>query len=210
MNGQILLDELKRFFYTDTLKPSIIILDAGIFFPYANQDVLYFRMGLNASPLDAGRFDDVKYNHRYPNRNYITPSRINGRRISRAGYPVMGEVAAMTGKKYLCMDYGIGDSDKISIVVPVIFSLTEDAPCATLQVRMNLRNPNEPSFSVHVHIPGNHGWKLVNYWSHDEVVQAENDELLALDMELTSEKEHRVVYQPIVIDGYDASNMIVF
>lgn len=213
MYGEMLLDELKRFFYTDTLKPSIVVLDVGVFFPYANQDVLKFDMGLTELPLDTGRFDDMKFNHRYPNRNYVTPSRINERRVSRAGYPIMGEVATMTGKKYLHMNYGIGDSGKISVVVPVVFNLTEDAPCATLQGRINLRDPNEPSFSMHVHIPLNdgysHGWKVMNYWSHDEVPEDEYNKLLVPDMTLTSEKDYRIVYEPIVINGYDANDMVV-
>lgn len=216
MYGEMLLDELKRFFYTDTLKSSIVVLDVGVFFPCVNQEVLNFSMGLNELPLDTGRFDDMKFNHRYPNRNYVTPSRINERRISRAGYPIMGEVAAMTGEKYLCMDYGIGDSGKISIVVPIIFNLAEDASCATIQVRMNLRNPNEPTFSIHVHIPldkteypDSHGWKTMSYWSHDEVPEDEYNELLIPDMALTSEKDCRIVYEPIVINGYDANDMVV-
>lgn len=213
MYGKTMIEELKRFFNTDELKPSIVVLDVGVFFPYANQDVLKFDMGLNELPLDAGRFDDMKFNHRYPNRNYVTPSCINERKISRVGYSIMGEVAEMTGEKYLCMDYGIGDSGKISIVVPVIFNLTEDAPCATLQVRINLRDPNEPSFSMHVHIPLNdgygHGWKVMNYWSHDEMSEDEYNKLLIPDVALTSEKDCRIVYEPIVINGYEKNDMVV-
>lgn len=134
-------------------------------------------MGLNELPLDAGRFDDMKFNHRYPNRNYVTLSCINERKISRVGYPIIGEVAEMTGEKYLCMDYGIGDSNKISIVVPIMFNLTEDAPCATIQVRMNLRNPNEPTFSIHVHIPldigtGRRKYQCVNEYGIYEMIFA--------------------------------------
>lgn len=74
MYGKMMIEELKRFFNTDELKPSIVVLDVGVFFPYANQDILKFDMGLNELPLDAGRFDDMKFNHRYPNRNYVTLS----------------------------------------------------------------------------------------------------------------------------------------
>lgn len=210
MYGKMMIEELKRFFNTDELKPSIVVLDVGVFFPYANQDILKFDMGLNELPLDAGRFDDMKFNHRYPNRNYVTLSCINERKISRVGYPIIGEVAEMTGEKYLCMDYGIGDSNKISIVVPIMFNLTEDAPCATIQVRMNLRNPNEPTFSIHVHIPlDKEEWKVMNYWSHDEVPEDDYNELLIPDVALTSEKDCRIVYEPIVINGYGENDMVV-
>lgn len=42
MYGKMMIEELKRFFNTDELKPSIVVLDVGVFFPYANQDILKF------------------------------------------------------------------------------------------------------------------------------------------------------------------------
>lgn len=116
MYGKMMIEELKRFFNTDELKPSIVVLDVGVFFPYANQDILKFDMGLNELPLDAGRFDDMKFNHRYPNRNYVTLSCINERKISRVGYPIIGEVAEMTGEKYLCIAYIYNDPHRFDVI----------------------------------------------------------------------------------------------
>ena len=42
MYGKMMIEELKRFFNTDELKPNIVVLDVGVFFPYANQDILKF------------------------------------------------------------------------------------------------------------------------------------------------------------------------
>lgn len=52
-------------------------------FPYADQDFLIFKFKLGEEELEP-----YKYNHRYPNKDYVTISKKMGRRVSRIGYPV--------------------------------------------------------------------------------------------------------------------------
>lgn len=59
MYGKMMIEELKRFFNTDELKPSIVVLDVGVFFPYANQDILKFDI---LSTLKDGR-QNANQNH---------------------------------------------------------------------------------------------------------------------------------------------------
>ena len=60
-----------------------IVFDFACYFPYADQDFLIFKFKLGEEELEP-----YKYNHRYPNKDYVTISKKMGRRVSRIGYPV--------------------------------------------------------------------------------------------------------------------------
>lgn len=61
MYGKMMIEELKRFFNTDELKPSIVVLDVGVFFPYANQDILKFDINCIKRKLEETKWTNLKY-----------------------------------------------------------------------------------------------------------------------------------------------------
>lgn len=60
-----------------------IVFDFACYFPYVQQNLLIFNFNLGKEELEP-----YKYNHRYPNKDYVTISKKMRRRVSRLGYPV--------------------------------------------------------------------------------------------------------------------------
>lgn len=81
-HGQIIVNELEHEIVDN--KKGCIVIDAGVFFPYMDdpENPLVFSLDIGMNPLE-----DVKLNHRYPNRGYYTITRKYGRRVSKIGYP---------------------------------------------------------------------------------------------------------------------------
>ena len=108
-----------------------IVLDFSCYFPYANQDCLEFKFKLGEDELEP-----YKYNHRYPNRDYVTISKKMGRRVSRIGYPVFVDL----NDEYffiLEIEVGIKDYKTVQLGFPVIIKLTEEKPVCNLGFRFN-------------------------------------------------------------------------
>ena len=77
-----------------------------------------------------------RYNHRYPNRDYVTISKKMGRRVSRIGYPVFVDL----NDEYffiLEIEVGIKNYKTVQLGFPVIVKLTEEKPVCNLGFRFN-------------------------------------------------------------------------
>ena len=101
------------------------------YFPYADQDFLIFKFKLGEEELEP-----YKYNHRYPNKDYVTISKKMGRRVSRIGYPVFVDL----NEEYffiLEIEVGIKDYKTVKLDFPVIVKLTEEKPVCNLGFRFN-------------------------------------------------------------------------
>lgn len=97
-----------------------IVFDFACYFPYADQDFLIFKFKLGEEELEP-----YKYNHRYPNKDYVTISKKMGRRVSRIGYPVFVDL----NEEYffiLEIEVGIKDYKTVKLDFPVIVKLTEE------------------------------------------------------------------------------------
>ena len=108
-----------------------IVLDFACYFPYADQDFLIFKFKLGEEEVEP-----YKYNHRYPNRDYVTISKKMGRRVSRIGYPVFVDL----NEEYffiLEIEVGIKDYKTVKLGFPVIVKLTEEKPVCNLGFRFN-------------------------------------------------------------------------
>ena len=103
-----------------------IVFDFACYFPYADQDFLIFKFKLGEEELEP-----YKYNHRYPNKDYVTISKKMGRRVSRIGYPVFVDL----NEEYffiLEIEVGIKDYKTVKLDFPVIVKLTEEKPVCNL------------------------------------------------------------------------------
>lgn len=216
MNGEMIVEDVKKILFTDELKPGLVILDISVLFPFANQNIFRLHVGLSDDMDSKERFEDIVFNHRYANHHYLTMSKKNGRRVSKSGYPINDTVSALNGKKYLLIDFGIGNSEKIHIVVPVTFLLSESAPAAGLSLYLDMHNPNYPEFVVHVHKPEVNEllptyWKAFHYHSVMKSNFNENDIFLEIDGEKTDEKAHKVVYSTeILVPGSKITDILLY
>ena len=61
---------------------------------------------------DPGYYKDIVLNHRYPNKNYNTLSKKEGRKVCKTGYPVFGDVEDLNQYKYLVVKVTVPDDEK--------------------------------------------------------------------------------------------------
>ena len=67
MHGEEVVNELSE---EISKGKGCIVFDFACYFPYADQDILIFKFKLGEEELEP-----YKYNHRYPNRDYVTISK---------------------------------------------------------------------------------------------------------------------------------------
>lgn len=126
MHGEIVELELKD---EVSKGKGCIVFDLGCYFPYVNQEDLYFDFQVGEEQLT-----DIKLNHRYPNHGYVTISKKVGRKLSKLGYPYFVELNAQQDI-LLTIKIGLKD-DYITIVFPVHVTLTQDKPVCMLSMRL--------------------------------------------------------------------------
>lgn len=224
MHGKLILDDVKRVINLSELeKPGLLMLDIGMYFPYANQDILHFSVGLvemadiavdpHIGLNNKERFTDVVFNHRYPNGNYVTMSKKNGRRISKTGYFLNDNFDELNGKKWLMVDVGIGEAGDIHTAIPVEINLNEENPVASITLRWNMKEPNAPEFSMILHKFINGGWKRTQYLSYAKENMDKHDILLNIDTNHTDQDAYLLVYgdskQPILIPNCNYNEVYV-
>ena len=136
-----------------------IIFDLSCYFPYIEQDKLTidFSIGLE-------KCDNIKLNHRYPNKRYVTVSKKNGRKLSKMGYPYFCELDKPI-PMLLKINIGFTDEkDTITYIFPVEVELTKEKPVCYLTFRQNF----ESSFIklLTTYHCENGGWRTIT-WTND-------------------------------------------
>ena len=112
-----------------------IIFDLSCYFPYLKQDKLTINFSINSK-----KYDDIKLNHRYPNKNYVTVSKKNGRKLSKMGYPYFCELNKPISVQ-LQINIGFTDEkDTITYIFPVEAELTKEKPVCYLSFNQNFKN----------------------------------------------------------------------
>lgn len=137
-----------------------IIFDLSCYFPYIEQDKLTidFSIGLE-------KCDDIKLNHRYPNKSYITVSKKNGKKLSKMGYPYFCELGKPI-PMLLKINIGFTDEeDTITYIFPVEVELTKEKPVCYLTFRQNFETSFIQLFTTY-HCEGG-GWRTIT-WTNDE------------------------------------------
>lgn len=103
-----------------------ILFDFSCFFSYLNSEILTFNFSLGSEEIGA-----YKLNHRYDNKNHITISKKNGRKLSNIGYPYIIKLNAQPYIALLKINVGIKDQ-YISLIFPIEIDLTPENPIRTL------------------------------------------------------------------------------
>lgn len=112
-----------------------IIFDLSCYFPYLKQDKLTINFSINSK-----KCDDIKLNHRYPNKSYVTVSKKNGRKLSKMGYPYFCELDKPI-PMLLQINIGFTDEeDTITYIFPVEVELTKEKPVCYLSFKQNFKN----------------------------------------------------------------------
>ena len=137
-----------------------LLLDAGIIYSWANipnNPVIFFSIDIDGNPLQ-----DVKLNHRYPNKGYYTISRKYGRRVSQIGYPYYVDLNNELQKFMMTIHAGIGE-DVVHLNIPVQVLLTQEKPVCGLSIRC-LHENRECVFRSCCRNKNNNEEWLVNSW----------------------------------------------
>lgn len=116
-------------------KMGCILFDFGCYFPYNNQDVLVFEIALeNDTSIDDDILPHQKLNHRYPNSNYMTISKTYGRKICKAGYPIVAPIEELNKYKTLVITVGV-EENTVKLKFPIEVCLDENHPVCDLFFR---------------------------------------------------------------------------
>lgn len=147
------IEELERLGIEQNPGLGIFCLDFAAYFPYANQDVLDLDASLSTHPMKSGKVLNIrdlgKLNHRYPNQGYATLSQKFGRKLCRCGCLIQRPHTELMEYKYLNLGYGFkGNLDSVQMSVPININTSDERPCATVEARFMLRNPNEPNLAL--------------------------------------------------------------
>lgn len=153
---QLLIDEIGE----ETKKgKGCIILDLACFFPYSDQEALTFRFKCGENEPES-----YKYNHRYPNKHYVTISKQMGQKVSKLGYPYFVDLNKETDF-LLQIEVGIEDG-VIKLIFPVKVLLTEDKPVCSLTLHFNFEDMSFLWGNAHKDRDGRYYSKM---WTNREV-----------------------------------------
>lgn len=107
-----------------------IVFDFGCYFPYADEEHLFFDFEFNEH-----EFNDKVINHRYPNKSYQTITKKYGRRLSKIGYPYIFKLGNQK-LKMLHIKVGLQaeglEEQHITLNIPVETHMTKDKPACVL------------------------------------------------------------------------------
>lgn len=136
-----------------------IVFDFGCYFPYSNFEVLNFSFSLGMES-----FDDVKVNHRYPNKSYQTISKKYGRKISKMGYPYVMKLNEQ-GPMLLCLKVGLCDK-YMTLVFPVETNMTKEKPICGLSLHY-MFDDSKFYFESHELAEDGIGWHPHDWYSNN-------------------------------------------
>lgn len=153
MNRELIKNEVQL---TDS--ECCIVFDFGCYFPYSNFEILTFDFSLGME-----EFDDIKMNHRYPNKHYQTISKKYGRKVSKIGYPYIMKLDEQS-LMLLCLKVGI-NKQYITTVFPLQTNMTKDRPICGLSLSYNF---DKCEFDFMSHEKAEDGWHH-HTWRNYEV-----------------------------------------
>lgn len=171
-----------------------IVFDFGCYFPYSNKEVLSFDFQLGNE-----KFDNIKLNKRYPNKDYVTISRKTGRRISKIGYPYFMEMSEFDNGSVniiLCINLGINQS-QFTMIFPLVLLLTKENPVCALEFRINFDNMR---FTLSSNMPADDGgWYKYRWTNSDSDVERFDEEYTALLATPDKTGERTLIYKDVIV-----------
>lgn len=175
-----------------------INFDFACLFPYDNQDVLTFELGLGEE------IGSQKHNHRYPNRNYVTISKKLGRKVSKIGFPFLVD---LNDEQLMILWIKIGIEGKaVKLIFPVKIMLTKDEPVATLEGHFNF---NKSRFTFTTYKPASDGrWQQI-IWTNDTEYM-DDPRVTIMDKASTDKDNCIIVYHtPITLASQPLENCLI-
>ena len=114
-----------------------ILIDASCYLP------LEENVKSTSICLDVGKTEceDIKLNHRYPNRKFVTASKITGKKVSKTGYPFFYKLSEHLNEyknrftTLFSMDIDVRTDkggNSINLVVPISAQATQDKPISVM------------------------------------------------------------------------------
>lgn len=105
-----------------------IVFDFGCHFPYKNTEVLIFGFALGMEEIN-----DFKLNSRYPNKNWVTISKKDGRKVSKLGYPYVMKLNEQS-PMVLAIKVGIKEQDVVTLAFCLETNMTKEKPACLLRL----------------------------------------------------------------------------
>lgn len=146
-----------------------IIFDFGLYFPYTLKegDKLIYKFQLGTE-VGSEEFNDMKLNHRYPNKMYYTITKTYGRKLSKCGYPYFFDLKKdKPFQSLLCLTTGYvlnGKEEAFDMMFNLQAELTAERPVCGLSLQQNVIKKSidfvshKSAENGHVYIP--------HYWSN--------------------------------------------
>ena len=132
-----------------------LLFDIGIYFPYDNQDIVTFKYVFLEEYNENLELDkivyceDKKFNHRYPNKGYITLAKTYGRKVCPVGYPVVDTIENLNKYKFIIFELGI-EEKCFYHCIPININLAENKPYNIIRININFEEPNVPEFCIDI------------------------------------------------------------
>lgn len=170
-----------------------VIFDFGCFFPYKNNLIFDFSLGLE-------KFSDKKLNHRYPNKAYHTISKKYGKKVSKIGYPYFfdfDETAPNFNTWLLSLTVGMDSVENaVQLIFPLILNVTKEKPVCALSLRYNFI---EQTFTFQTHKPSDDGigWTSC-YWTNDDKFKYD-DNVVRFDIPEKIENSGTLIYSNAIV-----------
>lgn len=170
-----------------------VIFDFGCFFPYGNNLIFDFSLGLE-------KFSDKKLNHRYPNKAYHTISKKYGKRVSKIGYPCFfdfDEAAPNLNTWLLSLTVGAdSEENAVQLIFPLILNVTKEKPVCALSLRYNLI---EQIFTFQTHQPSEDGFGWTTcYWTNDDEFE-DDDNVVRFEIPERIENSRTLIYNTAIM-----------
>lgn len=167
-----------------------IVFDLACHFPYSNFEILTFDFSLGLE-----KFNDLKINHRYPNRQYQTISKKYGRKVSKIGYPYI-----MKLNEQLPMLFGLRVGIKeqyVTLIFPLLTNMTKNKPVCGLTLHYFFEKSQ--FYFESYEKAENGGWlrhRWYNYEVKDDILT--NNDILLNNPHAVDDDSYILIYDDII------------
>jgi len=132
-----LIEELERI-HGKPLSPEegAILIDYSVYFPFPNKQMVVMDMVLledfNVDAKELFHSESVIQNHRFPNKNHITLTKVNGSKHCKFGTFLVDTRENLNKMKYIAFQVYLDGIAAYVGIFPIQFELTEEKPFVSL------------------------------------------------------------------------------
>ena len=205
MHGMEAWDEINRITPVGEGQ-GVFCISASIFQGFANISLALFddeTHMLEEYCSDVNYTQDVKMNHRFPNKLYHTMSQTAGRKVSKMGYCFVDSIENLNKKRLLCAKVE-SQLDVVIYMIPIQLSLTSDMPVGVCELWLNRTYWNQFSIKTWESDNGDDdgikGWWDYIYYANIDYGSFRRKKKITLKMQKTNIPDNFVVTISDVID----------